>query len=840
VAVLCRDESFVSVVESLSPFPLSRARRGRFERGARGVVGSYEEVAGTLLAGRLKRIDAIFLHQPFSYLTDEGSMGGFLDGLLARTLVKESHLFAADTVSPDRSLMGEWIPTATIEGEGEAVRLKMDEDWVFASLLTILYHSYLNLASVMELSERSLWWHALRADRKRLKGFLSRALGLGLVERVGGRYTCTEKGCRAVESFTPPSQAARGEFRGAAFTPWLPRKPIHLEDEGEVRAIIEDLLYEDGWFTLRDVRGRMEGLEGFDFSKKALYRGMRELSSRMGLRRSIYYKGVGRPEIAYYKKDEDLPPHFHDRCGRCAFYVRQRMRCRLWHPLHRRFGWRSEELEEGLSKVEEDRLRLSWRLNPRATACREYVRRKRDYVKTRAEGRCDICRSPLKLEAGVVRCEKCETTYHTLRSGRIRVHPAYESLFRRRYLSIAGETPEESVEAIEEAKRGDMIYMLKTALAGEARAKEAPPPSKRPVVLYPGDEVEVRGNHLTRGKERIPIEGVSRVIDYGCLPPPAREELERRGIEVSAFLGERARTASTTGGYMDLEFRKGMEDPALASALARRIAESVALSLISSTERIGGMAGVPEHVLEKALREQRRIFEVMRGCPVGALRSYEGLVGMRYWQVFREACTKAGFLFGGRKRDRLVREFVRTARGRARGYNPINAMINYLHQRRLTACRIVNAEEGLGWASGEGLLHRLHENDSIGLALDLSDPFKVADRELLLEACLERRVSWRDCEWQLGRQGARFYYPGREAIAILEEIGNQADSLPVQYGGERIPLMEAYRKHAKSFVEAVKKGDVALFSPFILGDSHTKWLNPSGEGSGRCNWARKS
>jgi len=822
VAVFCHGESFVDVAESLSPFPLSRVREGRYERRARGIVGSYEEVAGALLAGRLKRVDVVFLHQPFTYITGQGSMGGFLDGLLARVLVKEPSLFIADMVGLDRSLMREWIPTVTIEGEGEAVRLGVDEDWVLSSLLTVLYHSYLNLTSVMDFSRRTLWWHTLRADRKQLKSFLSKALQLGLVERRGGRYTCTGKGCRAVESFTPPSQAARGEFRMAAFSPQLPRKPVRLEDEGEVRAIVEDLLYEEGWFTLRDVRGRMEGLEGFDYSRKALYRATQELAPRMGLRRSVYYKGLGRPEIAYYAKEEDLPPNFHDRCGKCAFYVRPRMRCCLWHPLHRRFGWRSEELEEELSKVEEDRLRHSWRMNPKATACREYVRRKRDYVKTKWENRCDICHSLLKVEMEVVKCEKCETTYQTLRDGGVRVHPAYEPLFRRRYTSIAGETPEESVEAMEEAKRGDMIYLLKTALAREGREREAPTPGKRPIVLYPGDKVEIKGSYLTRGRERIPIEGVSRVIDYGCLPPPVREELKRRGVEVSAFLGERARKASTTGEYVDVEFRRRLEDPALASALARRIAESVALSLISSTERIGRMAGVPGYVLEKALKEQRRIYEVMKGCPVGALRSYEGLVGMRYWLVFREACGKAGFLFSGRKRDRLVREFVRTARGRARGYNPINAMINYLHQRRLVACRIANAEEGLGWQSGQGLLHKLHRNDPIGLALDLCDPFKIVDRELLLEACLEKRLSWRDCEWQLGRQGVRFYYPGRGAIAILEEIGIQADSLPVQYGGAHIPLMEAYRRYARCFVEAVKRGDAALFSPFALGGYHGK------------------
>jgi ribosomal protein L37AE/L43A len=100
------------------------------------------------------------------------------------------------------------------------------------------------------------------------------------------------------------------------------------------------------------------------------------------------------------------------------------------------------------------------------------VRRKRDYVKIKMEDKCDVCRSPLKLGVGVVRCEKCGSTYQAMRDGRVRVHPACEALFRRRYTSIAGETPEESVEAVEEAKRGDLVSLLKTALAEEARGKK--------------------------------------------------------------------------------------------------------------------------------------------------------------------------------------------------------------------------------------------------------------------------------------------------------------------------------------------------------------------------------
>lgn len=136
----------------------------------------------------------------------------------------------------------------------------------------------------------------------------------------------------------------------------------------------------------------------------------------------------------------------------------------------------------------------------------------------------------------------------------------------------------------------------------------------------------------------------------------------------------------------------------------------------------------------------------------------------------------------------------------------------------------MNAEEGIGWMSGEGFLHKLRREDPIGLALDLSDPFKLVDRELLMKACLEKRLSWRDFEWQLGRQGIKFYYPKSKTIGILEEIGIQADNCLVCYEGERIPLMEAYRRHIKSFIEAVKKGDAGVFSPLILDDS-TRILN---------------
>ena len=175
--------------------------------------------------------------------------------------------------------------------------------------------------------------------------------------------------------------------------------------------------------------------------------------------------------------------------------------------------------------------------------------------------------------------------------------------------------------------------------------------------------------------------------------------------------------------------------------IIRKLVESNILSMIVATMRLGEFSPHWEKKWRKAVFTQLTHYLSMKHAQASRLITYEALAGIRYWKIFKLITEATGFKFQGRKRDRFVREFTDTPRGRARGYSPINSAINYLHQRRHYKCRIVNAETGLGWIGCEGLPHRAERKKPIGLLLDLSDPFKLADREILAKTCLEKKVA---------------------------------------------------------------------------------------------------
>jgi CRISPR/Cas system-associated endonuclease Cas1 len=157
---------------------------------------------------------------------------------------------------------------------------------------------------------------------------------------------------------------------------------------------------------------------------------------------------------------------------------------------------------------------------------------------------------------------------------------------------------------------------------------------------------------------------------------------------------------------------------------------------------------------------------------------------------------------------------VLAATGRARGYSAVDAAINYLHQRRLFKCRQVNMQLGLEYNPGEGFLHRRRWNsDGLGLLLDLIDPFKFADREKLLEAVAESRISWHEFYSSTDRQGVRFYYPKPDAVGTLEAVGEVADGMEVDYAGRKLPLMDSYRAMVLNLIDSLKDSDVP-FTPF--------------------------
>ncbi len=66
------------------------------------------------------------------------------------------------------------------------------------------------------------------------------------------------------------------------------------------------------------------------------------------------------------------------------------------------------------------------------------------------------------------------------------------------------------------------------------------------------------------------------------------------------------------------------------------------------------------------------------------------------------------------------------------------------------------------------------------------------------------------------RRGSTFYFPDLKGIAVLNQIGSDADSLSVAYGGHQSKLAEAYREFATSLSNVLQQGSSEkAFGPFI-------------------------
>ncbi len=266
-------------------------------------------------------------------------------------------------------------------------------------------------------------------------------------------------------------------------------------------------------------------------------------------------------------------------------------------------------------------------------------------------------------------------------------------------------------------------------------------------------------------------------------------------------------------------------------SLAKLMTESLLLSVIVATKRVAELGG-------RLLREnvERQLMEYGRMKRETSLNSakmlaYEARVSNLYWKNYKTMLRAVGLDFRSRVRDRFVREFVQSIRARARGYSPANSAINYLHQRRLILCRRTNALSGIGWIGSEGVVHFASRRPAIGLLLDLSDSFKLADREAFLGASLKFRIAKEDFVGKVGRQGLRFYYPTVNGIGKLETIGSEADSYVVSYQGGDLPLNAAYEKYVVAFVHAVSSRSLERFEPFIYArKAELDWVRTRGVG----------
>ena len=200
--------------------------------------------------------------------------------------------------------------------------------------------------------------------------------------------------------------------------------------------------------------------------------------------------------------------------------------------------------------------------------------------------------------------------------------------------------------------------------------------------------------------------------------------------------------------------------------------------------------------------EQEKYLARIIETNMAKLLPYEALVMKQYWDCYGLALKRAQQRFGPRKRSRFVAEFVTDPAGRARGYSPVDASINYLHQRRFRQAERINMEVGFE-GTCDGFLHRERYNSrKIGLILDMIDPFKFADREELLLVVLNQGLTWRDFRMETDRRGSNFYYPMSSAQAKLNQAGLDADNLVLKYHDLDMRLIEAYREFA-SFLRTI-------------------------------------
>jgi CRISPR/Cas system-associated endonuclease Cas1 len=207
------------------------------------------------------------------------------------------------------------------------------------------------------------------------------------------------------------------------------------------------------------------------------------------------------------------------------------------------------------------------------------------------------------------------------------------------------------------------------------------------------------------------------------------------------------------------------------------------------------------------------------GARARKLLPYEAQIMKRYWFCYGLALKRTQQVwFGYRKRSRYVTEFVGEPAGRARGYSPVDAAINYLHQRRLRQAERVNQEVGFP-GTCDGFLHRERYNSRrIGLLLDMIDPFKLADREELMLVFFDQGLTWKDFRIETDRRGSNFYYPMADVLAKLDHAGTAADSLVIKYQDRDIQLGEAYKLFAENLLGVLDNRDsmANCFNAFVF------------------------
>jgi len=690
--------------------------------------------------------------------------------------------------------------------------------WLDELLLTLLYRRHESLSGVLRRVANSVWAQVVRGDMALIEQSRAELLREGLVSERGG-LACNEFGRQAVEECTPFADIevarVREGIEPAPITGWEADDDSAQRDAHLVELVL-DMVQGYGWVTVNEVATaavRANVMPTRSLSKSRRF--LEKLVARGTLREYVYRSGVGRPRLVFMGRNPtSMTEVFENTCGECVFYSRVTRRCRLWWALSRFDAPRVYAKEEGMSPVARDKLHNAIkRVGPTATSCEMFAPKRKDYPLAKARDKCVSCGLEIDSPAAkTVKCSRCLTAYKPLAT-KILVTYDYEQVFKERYLKLAGVPPPRQAIALPEQE-----------FHGKTDWRDV-------IVLYPNEKVRLaddgmqveRGGHSTSE----PYARIYQVVDYGALRAKEVSLLKDRGIPVvqRRFQEGPETRPSSLPLYPSPGFLEKLRWLEQNSPMRKKLLESAMLSAMVATKRIASRGGPQLKVLVN-----RQILEFMRMEGDGEMTlsralAYEARVNGLYWSAYKTMLRVSGLDFQSRVRDRFVREIVQSVRARARGYSPANAAINYLHQRRLLLCRLANARAGIGWIGCEGVLHVAKREPSIGLMLDLSDSFRLADRENFLDASLRFEVSREDFVARPGKQRVWFYHPTQETIGKLDVLGSQSDQLRVNHRGADMTMTGAYDAFVESFVEAVQNADLNRFHPFVYGsDEDKRWL----------------
>lgn len=739
------------------------------ERPAKRIVaGTYEDwFKWYMRSQRFRAFQTVVLVEPTAAVVDKDH-GGYIDGFLARLMgkvrviivvSKSNTQFGPDTDSTRTKevlralLFGTRLSRPEIIAQSKRAFVPIDEPMLTGTL------------------ERQRWRISKKHPRYRLDDY-DIDLVQGMLARPPDEYNVENPG-QNIEQLFELNRRFRTELR--------------LPDEMIIPKVIEDVGIQ-GWVTVpseaerlstwlqelnrRQDRRLIEIWESNEFAtsdewlrllnpQRFQVRRVLETLVRQGnLQKRSWYREVGRPALAYVLPGK--APFLERRCGQCAFYVSVRRRCRLWWLANKRQVFYDPRWKRAGSRVTEfeiHKMKHASRIGPHSSACLQFLDKKRDHLRKEIPEGCEICGETIpkpQADKPSTTCQTCNTRY-TRWKGKVKVMTAYEHEFIRVY---------------HEATGGD----AKADLEAWVR--------------------EVKENIRTTHPMIPTTEDFDDVLQEAV--PETEPEPPRVWPQFSQTL------------------QSNVDRLTLATDIARQLSLAMAQSAFNATRRIAAFSKLFSGNVDPIVAAQERYLTSIGTANPAELLPYEALIMKQYWLCYGLALRNAQQWFGSRKRSRFVREFVYGPAGRARGYSPVDAAINYLHQRRLRQAERINNEVGFP-GTCDGFLHKERYNSrKIGLILDMIDPFKFADREELLLVVLDGGLTWRDFKMESDRHGSTFYYPAPRARTILDGVGADADQLMVRYQEIDSSLTEAYKRFASSLIRALEaKSESRKPEPFV-------------------------